>query len=59
MLVNLAASKTKSPDILEISKNPLPTLVIMKIQFFKISYSDAYKPMENKLTKDMDRDSGE
>ena len=29
MLFNLVASKTKSPDILEVSNNPLPMLLIM------------------------------
>ena len=28
MLFNLVASKSKSPNVLEISKNPLPTLLI-------------------------------
>ena len=52
--------KRESANSLRVSSHGLKKYdVTMKIQFLKITYSDAYKPMENKLTKDMDQDSGE
>ena len=43
MLFNLVASKSKSPNVLEISKNPLPTLVITFYSGKLFSKFDLYR----------------